>query len=123
MKNVMKTGSEAKKSVVTRWPRKLSLVLTLTLALLVSLTHCATCDLTLAGHGPTVVTSLDDTTSQSAPEKELPACSGHCLSHVTAQTMVSVIIPAEIVHSAPPIGREQSMTSIAGLPLFKPPRV
>ncbi|MBY0380686.1 MAG: ferrichrome ABC transporter substrate-binding protein [Xanthobacteraceae bacterium] len=107
---------------LTRQPRKLSLVLTLTLALLVSLAHCATCDLAFSGNGSAALTSSDGNTSHSAPDKQLPACSGHCLSHLAGIAMATVIMPADIVDEPPSLGHVQSPASLAGLPLFEPPR-
>ncbi len=118
----MNSGSAQFEARLTRQPRRLSLVLTLTLALLISLAHCAICDLAFADSGATVVTTIDDNSSSPAPEKQLPACSGHCLSHVTGITIATVVMPTDIVHEAPSLGHVQSPASLAGLPLFKPPR-
>lgn len=107
--------------------RRLSLVIALVFGLLASLFHCAgefsTNDLAIAGSNATVVAmDLDGTAPPNAPDHALPAHCGHCLSHVTAQTAFAVQTPADIDHQAPPAGQEQMPTSLAGLPLFKPPR-
>lgn len=104
--------------------RKLPLVATLVLGLLLSLFHCANCDIAFADTGSaTIVADLDTTASHDGPaEQQLPAHSGHCLSHVAAQPSAVTLIPADLVHRAFAIGCEQSPASLAGLPLFKPPR-
>jgi hypothetical protein len=103
--------------------RRLSLVLMLTIGLLVSLIHCGTCDLAFAGSNTTTVAaSLDGSGVPDIPEQQLPVHSGHCLSHITAQTIAAVQFPINVSHQIPPLGRAQTLASIAGLPLFKPPR-
>jgi hypothetical protein len=103
--------------------RRLSLVLALMLGLLASLIHCANCEPALAGSNATVVAmDFDGTTPPDAPDHKMPMHCGHCLSHVTGQTTFVVQIPADVSHHAPPLGREQTLASLAGLPLFKPPR-
>jgi hypothetical protein len=102
---------------------RLSLVLALVLGLLASLIHCANCEPVLAGSNTTIVAmDFDGTTPPDAPDHKTPLHCGHCLSHVTGQTAFVVLVPTEVSHHAPPLGREQTLTSLAGLPLFKPPR-
>ncbi len=107
--------------------RRLSLIVALVFGLLASLFHCTSefsaSDLGLAGTDATVVAmDFDSTTPPDTPDHKLPAHCGHCLSHVTAQPAFAVQTPADINHQAPPAGREQVLASLAGLPLFKPPR-
>jgi hypothetical protein len=102
---------------------RLPFVLLLTIGLLLSLIHCADCELTLANsNDPTVVMNLDQGTAPDTPEQQLPCHSGHCLSHVTAQQVATVALPADLIPRAPSFGQEQSSAVLAGLPLFKPPR-
>ena len=104
--------------------RSLPLVATLVLGLLLSLFHCASCDIAFADPGSAAIaTNLDTTTSHDGPaEQQLPAHSGHCLSHVAAQPSALTLIPTDLGHRAFAIGCDQSPASLAGLPLFKPPR-
>jgi len=103
--------------------RRLPFVLLLTLGLLVSLIHCAVCDLGFTRANATaVVLNLDQGSPPDTPEQQLPCHSGHCLSHVTAQHMAAVVTPADLIPRAPSFFEEQSPRSLAGLPLFKPPR-
>lgn len=105
-----------------RRPR-LSLVLALMLGLLASLIHCGSCDLAFAGSNPTAVAlDLDGGTPPDTSDQKMPAHCGHCLNHVTGQSTFAVSLPADISHQTPPIGRDQTPPSLAGLPLFKPPR-
>jgi hypothetical protein len=102
---------------------RLPFVLLLTVGLLLSLVHCAGCDLRFTNANPwTVVTSLDQGSAPETPEQQLPCHSGHCLSHVAAQHVATVVIPADLILRAPPFGPEQFPAALAGLPLFKPPR-
>ncbi len=103
--------------------RRLSLVLALMLGLLASLIHCGSHYLAVAGSSSTVVAmDSDGTAPPETPDGKMPAHCGHCLTHVTAQPIFVVQLPADVNHHAPPIGREQTLASLAGLPLFKPPR-
>ena len=102
--------------------RRLSLVLALMFGLLASLIHCANCEPALAGSNTTIVAMDFDGTTPDAPDHKAPVHCGHCLSHVTGQAAFIVQIPADVSHHAPPLGREQTLASLAGLPLFKPPR-
>jgi hypothetical protein len=107
--------------------RRLTLVLALVFGLLASLFHCVSefsaSDIGLAGADATVVAmDFDSTTPPDTPDHNLPAHCGHCLSHVTAQPAFAVQPVADIDGQAPPALRAQILTSLAGLPLFKPPR-
>jgi hypothetical protein len=98
-------------------------VLLLIAGLLVSLIHCAGCGQAFASpNEPTMVMNIDDGSAPDTPEQQLPCHSGHCLSHVTAQQVAAMALPADLIPRAPSFGREQSPASLAGLPLFKPPR-
>jgi len=102
---------------------RLPLVLLLTLGLLVSLIHCAGCDPGFTRADATaVVMNLDQGAPPDTPEQQLLCHSGHCLSHVTAQHVAAVVTPADLIPRAPLFFEEQSPRSLAGLPLFKPPR-
>jgi hypothetical protein len=102
---------------------RLPLVLLLTLGLLVSLIHCAGCDWGFTNaNAPSVAMNLDQGSPPDTPEQQLPCHSGHCLSHVTAQHVAAVVTPADLIQRAPSFGQVQSPRSLAGLPLFKPPR-
>jgi hypothetical protein len=104
---------------------RLPFVLLLTVGLLVSLVHCAGCDLgfTSANANATVMAmNLDRDSAPDTPEQQLPCHSGHCLSHVTAQHVAAVVTPADLIPRAPSFGQEQFPAALAGLPLFKPPR-
>ena len=107
--------------------RRLSLVAALVYGLLASLFHCTSefsaVDLGIAGPDATVVAmDFDGAVPPDSPDHTLPAHCGHCLSHVTAQPAFAVQLPADADHQAPPAGRAQILASLAGLPLFKPPR-
>jgi hypothetical protein len=102
---------------------RLPLVLLLTLGLLLSLIHCTGCDLGFTRTDATVLaTNLDQDSAPNIPEQQLLCHSGHCLSHVTAQHVAAVVTPTSLTPRAPSSGKEQSPRSLAGLPLFKPPR-
>ena len=103
--------------------RRLPFVLLLTLGLLVSLIHCAGCDLGFTRANATaVVLNLDQGSPPDTPEQQLPCHSGHCLSHVTAQHVATLTTPAGLIPRAPAFGQQQFPPALAGLPLFKPPR-
>lgn len=105
-----------------RRPR-LSLVLALLLGMLASLFHCGNHDLAFADSSTTVIAmDLDGSTPPDTADQKMPAHCGHCLSHVTGQPAFAVSFPTDISHQAPRVGREQTPPSLAGLPLFKPPR-
>jgi hypothetical protein len=100
---------------------RLPFVLLLTLGLLVSLIHCAGCDVAFANNGAAIAVSSDNS-APDAPEQALPCHSGHCLSHVNAQAPAAVTTPADFSPRAPLFFERQSPAALAGLPLFKPPR-
>ncbi len=107
--------------------RRLSLVAALVFGLLASLFHCTSefsaVDLGIAGSDATVVAmDFDGAVPPDSSDHKLPAHCGHCLSHVTAQPAFAVLLPADVDHQALPAGRVQILASLAGLPLFKPPR-
>jgi hypothetical protein len=102
---------------------RLPFVLLLTVGLLLSLLHCTGCGLAFAKtDAATVMTNIDSGSAPDTPEQQLPCHSGHCLSHVTAQAVAVVALPADLVLRKLAFGREQSPAVLAGLPLFKPPR-
>ena len=103
--------------------RRLPFVLALTLGLLLSLIHCAGDGFAFAAGGQAAVTMHDSGgAADDQPDQQLPAHSGHCLSHVTAQAVSSVSSPADLPRRAPAIARTEAPASPASLPLFKPPR-
>ena len=116
----------ARHSIVSSAPgrrlRRLPFVLALTLGLLLSLIHCAGDGFALAAGGSAAVTMNDHGASPDVPDQQLPAHSGHCLSHINAQAMATISTPADLPRRAPAIARTEAPASIAGLPLFKPPR-
>jgi hypothetical protein len=102
---------------------RLPLVLLLTVGLLLSLLHCTGCGLSFAESGFDVVAvNTDSGSAQDTPEQLLPCHSGHCLSHATAQQSMTTLTPADHAGRLPASGQEQSPATVAGLPLFKPPR-
>lgn len=102
---------------------RLPFVVLLTVGLLFSLIHCAGGELNIAdGRTPTVAMSLDQGSGPDTPEQQLPCHGGHCLSHVSAQPMATLVTPADLIPRAPGFGQQQSPPVLAGLPLFKPPR-
>jgi hypothetical protein len=102
---------------------RLPLVLLLALGLFISLMHCAGCGMSFAlADDPAVFTDLDHGTAPDTPEQQLPCHSGHCLSHITVQAVAAAMMPADLVLRAPDFGQQQSPDTLAGLPLFKPPR-
>ena len=111
----IKMPSEDIGSRITRLP----LVLLLTVGLLFSLLHCATCDLAFANtDGATMVMDIDQNSTPDTPDQPCH----HCLSHVTAQQVNTFTGPADLIPIAPSYFREQFRTSPSGLTLFKPPR-
>ncbi len=107
--------------------RRLSLVIALVFGLLASVFHCASefsaGDLGIAGSNASIVAmDFNGAVPPDAPDHKLPAHCGHCLNHVTAQPAFAVLVPSDIDLQAPPAGQEQMPASLAGLPLFKPPR-
>jgi hypothetical protein len=103
--------------------RRLPFVVLLTVGLLLSLIHCAGCDLSFSSTNTTAVAMNPDRgPAPDTPEQQLPCHSGHCLSHVTARLVVAEVIPGDYIPQAPSFGQEQFPATLAGLPLFKPPR-
>jgi hypothetical protein len=114
-------GNMAVDMDIGRRLRRLPAVLLVTVSLLFSLLHCATCDLDFANtNGAVTVASMDQTSTPDTPEHLLPC--HHCLSHVTAQQLSVFAAPADLIPAAPSYLREQFHASSSGLPLFKPPR-
>lgn len=102
---------------------RLPFVLLLTVGLLVSLIHCAACDLGFFTTNTTAVAmNLDQGPAPDTPGQPLSCHSGHCLSHVTAQHVAVLVTPADLIPRAPSFGQEQFPATLAGLPLFEPPR-
>ena len=106
--------SMATNAKIGSWPCRLPLVLLITVGLLFSLFHCATCDLDFANtNGAVTVASMDQNSTPDTPE-HLPPCH-HCLSHVTAQQLSVLAEPADLVPAAPSYPREQFRASSSGL--------
>ena len=101
---------------------RLPFVLLLTLGLLISLIHCASCDMAFTVNGAAIMVSADHGNTSDVPEQALPCHSGHCLSHVTAQAAASVSLPADFAPRVPLFFAQQPPAALAGLLLFKPPR-
>jgi hypothetical protein len=103
--------------------RRLPFVLMLTLGLLLSLLHCAGCGVALAANDTvTVMTASDTGATPDLPDQQLPAHSGHCLSHVAAQACSTIVMPADTSPRAPASRPDQILAALGRLPLFKPPR-
>jgi hypothetical protein len=102
--------------------RRMPFVVMLTLGLLISMVHCAG-DFAFAGSDTTSVAMTDGSgMSHDVPDQQLPAHSGHCLSHVTAQTPAGIVSPADISPRALVMTGDALPATRDGLPLFKPPR-
>ncbi len=102
---------------------RLPLVLLLAFGLLLSLIHCAGCELNVASaDAPMVTVSDHQGFAPDAPEQALPCHGGHCLSHVAPQLPTAVVVPAVLLPRALVLRQEPFRTALAGLPLFKPPR-
>jgi hypothetical protein len=100
---------------------RLPLILLVTIGLLFSLLHCATCDLNLGNTDGTVtIAGVDQKSTPDTPEHLLPC--HHCLSHVTTQQLSAFAMPTGPIPAAPSNLREQFRTSSSDLPPFKPPR-
>ena len=103
---------------------RLPLVVLVTIGLLLSLLHCTESAFAFAKTDSVVMTMpTEQGSTPGMPEHLSPCHSGHCLSHVTAQPVTATMIPADQAVRLPASGREQFPATIAGLPLFKPPRV
>jgi hypothetical protein len=102
-----------------RWP----LILLLTLGLLLSLMHCAGCGLPFATAVTASVTMSSGTGSApDVPEQQLPAHSGHCLSHASAQCVVALLTPADLPVQKNAMRNEHFPAPLGGALPFKPPR-
>jgi hypothetical protein len=102
---------------------RLPLIVLLTVGLLLSLLHCTDSAFSFTKVDSVVVTmNTEQGSPPDMPEHLSPCHSGHCLSHVTAQPVTATLIPADQAVRLPALGREQFPATIAGLPLFKPPR-
>jgi hypothetical protein len=105
-----------------RWVR-LPLILMLTIGLMLSLIHCACCDLPFTNDGPAIVVAIPDQgTSSDLPEQQLPPHCGNCLSHITTPRIASAVWPADAMPAALSFEQVRPLSGLAGLPLFKPPR-
>jgi hypothetical protein len=117
---------DARHSALSSMPgrrlRRLPFVLALTLGLLLSLIHCAGDGFALAAGGPAAVAMNDHGAAPDLPDQQLPAHSGHCLSHVTAPAPGHIGSPADLPLRAPAFARSEAPASLKGLPPFKPPR-
>jgi hypothetical protein len=102
--------------------RRLPFVIMLTLGLMLSMVHCAG-DLAFANSDTTASAMTDSTgSSHDLPDQQQPAHSGHCLSHVTAQTPEAIVSPPDLSPRALIIAGDPIPATRDGLPLFKPPR-
>jgi hypothetical protein len=102
---------------------RLPFALLLTVGLLLSLLHCTGCGLAFAKtDAAMVITNIDSGSAPDTPEQQLPCHSGPCLSHVAAQAVAVVTLPADLGLRKLAFGREQFPAALAGLRLFKPPR-
>jgi hypothetical protein len=102
---------------------RLPLVLLLGLGLLLSLIHCAGCELNFPSAAAPMATVSDHRGSApDAPEQALACHNGHCLSHVAPQLPTAVALPADLLPRPLALSHELFPTALAGLPLFKPPR-
>jgi hypothetical protein len=103
---------------------RLPFVLLLTVGLLLSLIHCVGCGPAFTEAGSAVlITNADSSSAPDTPDQQLPCHAGHCLSHVTGHHVTVAAIPADQVVRLLAPGCEQFPATLAGLPLFKPPRV
>jgi hypothetical protein len=115
-------SSMTKQEIGRRFTR-LPFVMLLTLGLLFSLLHCTGCGPALAkSDSASVLSSADSGSAPETPEQMLPCHSGHCLSHVNAQHVTAAVTSADQTVRRLVSGREQFPATLAGLPLFKPPR-
>lgn len=119
---MIQTRPSAMNSGHGRRLRRLPFVLALTLGLLLSLIHCAGDGFAFADSSPAAIAMNHNGAPPDLPDQQLPAHSGHCLSHVTAQAVTTVSSPADLPQRTPAIARTEAPAALAGLPLFKPPR-
>ena len=102
---------------------RLPLVVLLTFGMLLSLLHCTDSAFSFAKTDSVAMTMpIEPGSPPDMPGHLSPCHSGHCLSHVTAQPVTTAMVPADQLVRQPAFGREQFPATIAGLPLFKPPR-
>jgi hypothetical protein len=101
---------------------RLPLVLLLTVGMLLSLIHCAGDALNIASAPATLALSQDQGSLPDPHQQQLPCHSGHCLSHLTTQPAPTVALPSDAVPPARIFRQERFPATLAGLPLFKPPR-
>ncbi|MGH6710344.1 MAG: ferrichrome ABC transporter substrate-binding protein [Bradyrhizobium sp.] len=103
---------------------RLPLVVLVTIGMLLSLLHC-TDNAYSSAKSDTVVMTMpaEQGSPPDIPEHLSPCHSGHCLSHVAAQNVTGALVPMDQAVRLPASGREQFPAAMAGLPLFKPPRV
>ncbi len=103
-----------------RWP----LVLLLTFGLLISLMHCAACGPPFAVAGTASITMSSGAGSvPDVPEQQLPAHSGHCLSHASAQFVVALLAPADLPTQKNAVRNEPFPAPLTSALPFKPPRI
>jgi hypothetical protein len=103
--------------------RRVPLVLALTLGLLMSLLQCVDCCSAFASDNTSVTSALaDDGASPNGPDQSTPVHSCHCLCHISAQTAAVLSSPADLPLRVPAFAGDQSPASLAGLPLYEPPR-
>lgn len=99
-------------------------VAVLSAAFILSVMQCAGCGLEFAKAQTSLIQITGDHGSvPDLPEQQLPCHSGHCLSHATAPDLLLTDYPVDLPLRAAALGREQSPAKLAGLPLFKPPRI
>jgi len=101
---------------------RLPLVLLLTVGMLLSLIHCAGDALNIASAPATLALSQDQSSLPDPHQQPLLCHGGHCLSHVTTQPAATVALPSDAVPPARIFRQERFPATLAGLPLFKPPR-
>ncbi|MET0967977.1 MAG: ferrichrome ABC transporter substrate-binding protein [Tardiphaga sp.] len=98
-------------------------VLALMLGLVMSLVQSFDCCAAFADTGTSLASmNANGDASPDGPDRQMPAHACHCLCHIAAQTAATLSLPADIASRAPIFARQQSPVSLAGLPLFKPPR-
>ncbi len=123
LKTMTQFGSMTSNQFIGSRLARLPLVLLLAIGLLLSLLHCTDSAFSYAKSDAarvTLTTGQDST--PDLPEHLSPCHSGHCLSHVTAQPVAVTLGPADHAARGPAFGRERFPATLAGLPLFKPPR-
>jgi|1186.fasta_scaffold164565_3 hypothetical protein len=102
---------------------RLPLVLMLVFGMMLSLIHCAGCDLHYSNDGPAIVVAMQDHgTDSDLPEQQLPPHCGPCLSHIATHRITTTVWPTDAIPVAPFFEHAQAVSGLSGLPLFKPPR-